>query len=263
MKNRIPGLLTALLLTSPLLVADHHKADEKSIQRGSTVMGCLEDSGMGGYVLSDGTGDGAMVLAKDGDLEKHKGHWVKLDGDSIVAGGIEHFKVRTVTHVAETCEVGLDESRKAVARAELKNPQGKPVGTASFRQAPHGVLLEVKITNLEPGRHALHIHEKGACEAPDFKSAGGHFNPRDVSHGYFDGDSHHAGDMPNFEVPSSGKIVLERVNPMVKISEGRVSSLLGGNGTALVIHSGTDDYRSQPSGAAGARIACGVIQAGR
>lgn len=260
MKNYIPGLLAGFLLISPLLLADHHNKGEKSIQRGVTLMGCLEESGMGGYVLSDGTGDGAMILSKDGDLKKHVGHWMKLDGESIVAGGIEHFRVRTATHVAETCDMGFAESSKLRAKATLKDPQGKTVGTATLRQAPHGVLLQVEFTDIEPGRHGLHIHEKGSCQAPDFKSAGGHFNPTNAEHGFFAGRDHHAGDMPNFEAPASGKIVVERINSMVKIGEGRANSLLGGDGTALVIHSGTDDYKSQPSGAAGARIACGVIE---
>jgi Cu-Zn family superoxide dismutase len=259
MKNYIPGLVIGILLSASLPAANHTDG-EKSIQRGSTLMGCLKESGMGGCVLSDGTGDGAMVLSKDGDLKKHVGHWVKLDGESIIAGGIEHFRVRTATHMAVTCETGLSDSAKSTAKAELKNPEGKTVGTATLRQAPHVVLIEVNLTEIAPGRHALHVHEKGSCEAPDFKSAGGHFNPFDAKHGFLTGESHHAGDMPNFEAPESGKGAVERMNSMVKIAEGRANSLLGGEGTTLVIHSGTDDYKSQPSGDAGERIACGVIE---
>lgn len=260
MKNYITGILVGLLLSSPSLPGAKQSDHEKDIQRGSTLMGCLQESGLGGYVLTDGTGEGAMVLSKDGALEKHVGKWVKLDGDSIVAGGIEHFRARTATEIAATCDRGFQANQNRTATAELKSPQGEKVGTATLRQAPHGVLLKVELTEIPPGWHALHIHEKGSCAAPDFKSAGGHFNPHRGGHGFLAGEDHHAGDMPNFEAPASGAITVERINARVTLLDGRSHSLFGPEGTALVIHSGPDDYRSQPSGDAGERIACGVIE---
>ncbi len=260
MKNWVTTCAAATLLTASLAAASPAKTAGKDIQRGSTLMGCLQESGIGGYVLTDGTGEGAMVLGKDGDLRKHIGKWVKLDGDSIVAGGIEHFRVRTATEIAATCDKGFSANQKKSATAELKDPQGKTIGKATLRQAPHGVLLAVKLTDIPEGTHALHIHEKGSCASPDFKSAGGHFNPAGGSHGFLSGDDHHAGDMPNFEAPASGAVTVERINARVSLIEGRSNSLFGPEGTALVIHSGADDYRSQPSGDAGKRIACGVIK---
>jgi|GEM_PF-79480 len=259
MKIYTAGIVIGILLSSSLPAANQ-KEGEKSIQRGSTLMGCLQESGIGGYVLTDGTGEGAMILGKDGDLRKHIGKWVKLDGDSIVAGGIEHFRARTATEIAATCDKGFEANQKRTATAELKNPQGKTMGTATLRQAPHGVLIQVELTDIPAGVHALHIHENGSCEAPDFKSAGGHFNPTGGGHGFLAGEDHHAGDMPNFEAPESGKVTVERINSRVSLLSGRSNSLFGPEGTALVVHSGADDYRSQPSGDAGKRIACGVIK---
>jgi superoxide dismutase, Cu-Zn family len=146
------------------------------------------------------------------------------------------------------------------ATAELKDPDGKTVGIATLTQTAHGVLLKLDIQGMAPGRRSLHIHEKGVCEGPNFESAGGHFNPHDAKHGFLTGEEPHAGDMPNFEVPASGKIVVERINTMVTLAEGRPASLFGPHGTALVIHDGTDDYKSQPAGDAGDRIACGVVK---
>ncbi len=155
------------------------------------------------------------------------------------------------------------ESHASKASAELKGPDGKTVGTATMTQTAHGVLLRVELSGVAPGRRALHFHEKGACEGPDFASAGGHFNPHDAKHGFLTGVEPHAGDMPNFEVPASGKVVVERINTMVTLAEGRPASLFGPEGTALVIHDGTDDYKSQPAGDAGDRIACGVVKKAR
>ncbi|MBI1354064.1 MAG: superoxide dismutase family protein [Acidobacteria bacterium] len=147
----------------------------------------------------------------------------------------------------------------ATAHAVLKNAQGKSVGEAELRQGVDVVLIQVRFDGLPPGRHAFHIHEKGSCEAPDFKSAGGHFNPTKAEHGYFAGKHHHSGDMPNFEVPSSGKIMLEVANPDVTFGKGS-GNLMDSDGSAIVVHDGQDDYKSQPSGDAGSRIACGVIE---
>ena len=260
MKSLIFSIATAALLAASLWAANEDKSAAKDIQSGSTLMGCLEESGMGGYILTDGTGEGAMILSKGGDLKKHVGKWVKLDGESIMAGGIEHFRVRTATPMVEDCEAGMAANYEKTATAELINPEGDSVGRATFQQVPHGVLIKAELTNVPPGTHAIHIHENGACEPPSFESAGEHYNPTNGSHGFLAGETHHAGDMTNFEAPESGKVTVERINSQVSLIDGRKGSLFGDNGTALVIHSGADDYRSQPSGDAGERIACGVIK---
>ncbi len=140
------------------------------------------------------------------------------------------------------------------ASAVLKDPDGKEVGTVTLTAVPTGILLDADLTALPPGAHAFHIHETGACEPPDFKSAGGHFNPEEDEHGLMNQAGPHAGDMPNIHVPENGKLRIEVLNQMTNLH-----GLLAGDGTALVIHEGPDDYKSDPAGHAGARIACGVI----
>jgi Cu-Zn family superoxide dismutase len=141
------------------------------------------------------------------------------------------------------------------ATAVLKDAEGNEVGQATLTATPAGVLIDLDLTAVPPGDHAFHIHAVGKCEPPDFKSAGGHFNPEEDKHGLMNRAGPHAGDMPNLHVPDSGKLVIEVFNPMVHLGKG----LLDADGSALVIHSGADDYQTDPAGNAGDRIACGVV----
>lgn len=142
------------------------------------------------------------------------------------------------------------------AMAQMKDPDGKDVGTVSLRQTPYGTLLHVKLQGLPAGAHAFHVHETGACEAPSFKSAGGHFNPTDEEHGFLDDDGVHVGDMPNIHVPDSGTLEVEVFNSALNLDE----ALFDEDGSSIVIHQDADDYTTNPAGAAGPRIACGVIE---
>ena len=141
------------------------------------------------------------------------------------------------------------------ATAVLMDPDGKEVGKVTLTAVPTGVLLDADLTALPPGDHAFHIHEFGKCDAPDFKSAGGHFNPEEDEHGLMNQAGPHGGDMPNIHVPENGKLRIGVLNQMVNLSRG----LLDKDGSAIVIHEGADDYKTDPAGHAGARIACGVI----
>lgn len=141
------------------------------------------------------------------------------------------------------------------ATAVLKDASGKEVGKVTLIAVPTGVLLDADLTAVPPGDHAFHIHAVGKCEPPDFKSAGGHFNPEEDEHGLMNEAGPHAGDMPNIHVPENGKLHIEVLNQRVFLSDG----LLDDDGSAIVIHQGPDDYKSDPAGDAGPRIACGVI----
>ena len=145
-------------------------------------------------------------------------------------------------------------SAAETAKAVLQNPDGKEVGTVTLTAVPSGVLLDADLTGLPEGTHAFHIHGTGKCEAPDFKPAGGHFNPEEDQHGLMNPAGPHAGDMPNIHVPENGKLHIEVLNQMVSLP-----GLLTGEGTAIVLHEKGDDYVSDPAGDAGPRIACGVI----
>jgi len=146
------------------------------------------------------------------------------------------------------------------ARAVLKDAKGKDVGTVDLMQTKAGVLLRLSVNGLPPGEHAFHIHETGKCDPP-FTSAGGHFNPGKHKHGIESGEGH-AGDMPNLHVPQNGQLMVEVLNTAVSLDKGKPNSVFHPSGTAVVIHAGKDDYRSDPAGNAGDRIACGVIQEG-
>lgn len=141
----------------------------------------------------------------------------------------------------------------------LKDAQGKEVGSANLTQTPRGVLINLSVKGLPPGEHAFHVHAVGKCEPP-FTTAGGHYNPDSKKHGLMAADGAHAGDMPNLHIPQSGDLTVEVLNAAVTLDKGKPNSLLDADGSALVIHASTDDYKTDPTGEAGGRIACGVVQ---
>lgn len=141
----------------------------------------------------------------------------------------------------------------------ILDSQGAQIGMLGIEALRGGgVEVEVEVTGLTPGAHAMHFHEFGRCDGPDYKSAGGHYNPAGVAHGQVD-DGPHAGDMMNVDVNPDGTGRFEVTNMKVSLRAGSLPALMDSDGTALIIHGGADDYTSQPSGAAGPRVACAVI----
>jgi Cu-Zn family superoxide dismutase len=149
-----------------------------------------------------------------------------------------------------------------MAHAMLKDKDGKDVGHVEFTPAKKGVRLRIVLTGIPAGERAFHIHEMGKCDPPDFKSAGGHFNPEKKKHGKGGKDHGHAGDMPNLKIPKKGQLKTDIVNNAVTLAKGPSNSLFHDGGTSIVIHEGPDDYKTDPAGNSGDRIACGVIQEG-
>ena len=142
------------------------------------------------------------------------------------------------------------------ASAELAPTSGNNArGTVTFVQEGDKVALTAKVSGLAPGAHGFHIHEKGDCSSGDGMSAGGHFNPAGKSHGSLTTE-HHAGDMPNITADASGNATVSGEVPGLTIGGGAADIV----GKGLIVHRDPDDYRSQPAGNAGPRIACAVIR---
>lgn len=146
----------------------------------------------------------------------------------------------------------------AKARATIESRSGsQATGTATFAErATGGVHVVVHIENAPPGTHGLHIHEKGDCSDPEAKSAGGHFNPGGMPHAGPTDMKRHAGDLGNIVIGANGKGDLDVVSDLLTVKPGPNSVV----GRAVVFHEKADDLKTQPTGDAGGRIGCGVIQ---
>lgn len=148
--------------------------------------------------------------------------------------------------------------QEAIAEIRATTASGSNVaGEAVFTQDGDDIMLIVDIRNASPGLHAVHIHAMGDCSAADGTSAGGHWNPTGEDHGRWGGDSFHLGDLGNIPVGSDGTGYLERTTDLWDMGTGSDRDIVG---KAIIVHAGEDDFASQPSGAAGSRIGCGVIE---
>ncbi|HET8656520.1 MAG TPA: superoxide dismutase family protein [Longimicrobiaceae bacterium] len=144
------------------------------------------------------------------------------------------------------------------ATAALKDAAGNDLGTLTLAQAGQAIQVSGTLHGLPPGTHAIHLHQTGQCQPP-FKSAGGHWNPTNAKHGTKNPQGPHMGDMPNIEVGADSTVNVQVSTPPGAMLRG-ANGLLDADGAAVVVHAGADDYTTDPAGAAGDRIACGVVQ---
>ena len=165
---------------------------------------------------------------------------------------------RTLSLVGATLVAATLTVSAQMTHVSMKDAQGKDVGMVMLSPASGGgVTIAYDFRGLPPGEHALHIHQVAKCEPP-FASAGPHFNPEGKKHGLQNPEGPHAGDMPNFTVAANGTAKGSLTNTHVSMGTG-ANSVFTGGGTAIVIHASADDLKTDPSGNAGDRIACGTI----
>lgn len=150
-----------------------------------------------------------------------------------------------------------DEAAPTRAVAEIRTADGTAVGSATATEADGAIQVTVNGIAMPPGERGFHIHQVGACDGPDFQTAGGHWNPTNAQHGTDNPAGPHAGDMPNLNVAADGTATTTFTLPA-----GSFAGLMDGDGSSIVVHEGPDDMRTDPSGDSGGRIACGVFAAG-
>ena len=169
------------------------------------------------------------------------------------------YKMSVVAAVAVTLFTGcaVIMPAKPVAQATLESRSGSQVkGVVSFYRSGDATLVQADVTGLTPGEHGFHVHESGDCSAPDAASAKGHFNPHGMRHGHHHHAERHVGDLPNLVADAQGRAVYKAEVKGLSLAAGADGIV----GRSVVVHADPDDYRSQPAGNSGRRVACGVIQ---
>ncbi|MGE7675695.1 superoxide dismutase family protein [Lysinibacillus sp. NPDC094403] len=157
-------------------------------------------------------------------------------------------------------KVAVNASSGPTATAKVIGKNNESYGNAYFEEEDNGVKVTLALSGLPAGKHGIHIHSVGKCEPPTFESAGPHFNPTHKEHGNLNPKGYHLGDLPNLEVGEDGKVDLNFLAEGLTLEKDAANSLLRDGGTTLIIHESEDDYKTDPSGNSGARIACGIVQ---
>lgn len=158
----------------------------------------------------------------------------------------------------ETTPAGGEQAPAKAASATIEGKSGSSMtGTATFTTVGDKVDLKIDVAGLTPGKHGVHIHEKGDCSSPDAESAGPHWNPTNEEHGKWGEHPFHLGDIGNIDVGDDGKGTLSMSTDLWSIGTGGKSDLVG---HSIVVHADADDFKTQPSGNSGARVGCGVIE---
>ena len=156
-----------------------------------------------------------------------------------------------------SCATVPPSEHSAVATATMISTEGRTLGTVALRQSGDGYRLSGTFAGLAPGEHGMHLHAAGKCDTPSFASAGPHLNPSLHQHGTMNPQGAHLGDLPNILVDASGHAAI--VSALRGTRSDLDQDLFDADGTALVIHAEPDDYRTDPSGNSGPRIACGIL----
>lgn len=153
--------------------------------------------------------------------------------------------------------MSIDEAPlEPVGEAQLRFADGRPAGTATLLKDPRGLRLTVNVLSMAPGPRGFHLHTTGKCEAPGFASAGGHLKPDNRRRGTQAIGGAHLGDLPNLQITADGT---GRATETVQGGAGALASIFDSDGTAIIVHADADDYRTDPTGNAGDRVACGVV----
>jgi superoxide dismutase, Cu-Zn family len=146
-------------------------------------------------------------------------------------------------------------------KVKITTSSGQDAGTATFKTVKKGVKVTLDLKNLPFGDHGVHIHQTPVCDAPDFKGAGGHFNPDGKKHGYMNDMGHHNGDFPkSVSIGEDHNGTATFVLDSISLDPSAPNSILANGGTSIVVHEKADDEKTDPSGNSGNRIACGVIK---
>ena len=166
--------------------------------------------------------------------------------------------VTAITVLLTACQTMPPDALRATA--QLQPTKGnKTIGEATFEQMGDKVRVVIFVQGLKPGQeHGLHIHEAGDCSSGDGMSTKGHFNPFGKPHAHYGSAERHAGDLPPLKANKSGRANVQIDLDIITVTPGPASII----GRGLIVHAAPDDYKTQPTGNAGARLACGVIQAG-